>query len=138
MGAYGGKLTSFGTRRMIGGFGIRGISGGLQEQETLLGLGVRKTGDWAAGHSKQIKALGVATAWKTAGSALELVNYTSWRFSSKSTKSNGYENGNLWHGNNGNWGQPLVIAGIIGNELISAGVDAYKYCTIEKWKEGEL
>lgn len=61
-GAYGGKLTAFGTRRMVGGHGIEGISGGLQEQETLLGLGLRKTGDYYAENHKRIKALGVATA----------------------------------------------------------------------------
>lgn len=35
-------------------------------------------------------------------------------------------------------GNPLVIAGIIGNELISAGVDAYKYSHDRKMERGQI
>lgn len=60
-GGYGGKLISFGTRRIVGGHGIL-TSGGLQEQETLFGFGVRKIGDFYAENQRKIKATGVAAA----------------------------------------------------------------------------
>ena len=125
-GGYGGKLTSFGTRRMVGGSGI--VSGGLQEQETLFGLGARKTGDFYAENQMKVKAAGSALAWKAADSAVKVAQHRSGDSYANAQLNNamkivGYGTAIAMSGP----AAPFVAAGIAVNEIVNGVVGGINY-----------
>jgi hypothetical protein len=127
-GEYDGKLNEDWTRRNISD--LKG------EQETMFGAGVR---EGVLPNQKQIVGIGVAAAWKTASTALELQAYTSGDSYANARNANmmkaaTYGSVLAMSGP----AAPLVGALIVANELAGAYTERVKYNYDRKLERAEI
>ena len=116
-GEFGGKLNEEWTRRTVG-IGSTAENGDW-EQETLLGaMGVSKA---------QLKGLGMAAAWKVAQTSIELKNYKSGNAYENAQRSNNMKVASYGAVLLATGFNPIVITGIVGNELVGAYSENEKY-----------
>ena len=106
--------------------------------ETTFGYGTRRVGEYAGQHKKAIKGLGVATAYKSMSAAMEINAYSSGdqvrnQRVQEAAKMGGYTAAIAISGFN-----PVLIAGIVGNEAINAGVQAYKFTYDRKMERSQI
>ena len=104
---------------------------GETTRKTPLGHGAKK-------YQQQIKGLGIATAWKTANAATDVANYTSGDQVANQQRATAMRMATYGATIAATGFNPVVIAGIVGNEVINMGMDNYKFNYDRKMERAQL